>query len=495
MALALRQFRAVGFGEIRDNHELDVLCTLVVMQTRNCRPFRDSLAQCVARFGYTAWEALLGDKCTHSTFWRRDLRKIIEADPLLSKLLEKANADAAAAFSGAGGAAASYKAMNRGVIWESQIWRTGDTTPYVPVEQRTYAPFPGPRTCSNGCKHYPIAFAIPLSYYVEHVPRTKSFDWMPLMPKHTPARGSYEASIEDEDLFREMYSQSYFAWTHSRAGWDCMRHYEIFAAGAVPFFYDIGRCPRNTLGHLPKALLTRVTRMDGLRHIFENGGKYTQHNMYGGVNFNRHGNIDARHFNLTEYYALADELLAYGRKYLTTRAVAAYVLKTLGAENAKRVILFSRGPYDYLEITLIHGLQDLGIQLVVASGPKDYLYKMRTADGNATRRFRDDQLKPIYLSTYGAAFGYAMRLGDTVSRPFVQADDSKHILAALRNDEVDVVLYAATGNYPHLDLVKKGRAKVAAFQFADMHGDPSPGSMQACKVGPVFIREMNDGGC
>ena len=30
--------------------------------------------------------------------------------------------------------------------------------------------------------------------------------------------------------------ESYFGSTKKKAGWDCMRHYEIVASGAVPFF-------------------------------------------------------------------------------------------------------------------------------------------------------------------------------------------------------------------------------------------------------------------
>jgi hypothetical protein len=46
-----------------------------------------------------------------------------------------------------------------------------------------------------------------------------------------------------------------------------MRHYEILAAGGVPYFPDISLFPRWVLSHLPKELLKRVHHLPGVQHI------------------------------------------------------------------------------------------------------------------------------------------------------------------------------------------------------------------------------------
>jgi hypothetical protein len=48
------------------------------------------------------------------------------------------------------------------------------------------------------------------------------------------------------------YAQSLFAFTVKKGGWDCLRHYEIMANGAIPLFLDLDQCPPTTCMQLPK---------------------------------------------------------------------------------------------------------------------------------------------------------------------------------------------------------------------------------------------------
>jgi hypothetical protein len=43
-----------------------------------------------------------------------------------------------------------------------------------------------------------------------------------------------------------------------KAGWDCMRHYEILGNNCIPYFIDLEDCPKNTLTNLPKELLLKL---------------------------------------------------------------------------------------------------------------------------------------------------------------------------------------------------------------------------------------------
>jgi hypothetical protein len=255
----LNLYRRSSF-ELMKDPKREVICALSMLQTENCDAENESMAHCISRFGKMNWEKILGDRCIKTNFWKNQLKNIF------SKLQHKHKIDFPVETDNQ-----LWKQMKRGVIFDSQILSSSSSQKpqqMVPPSQRTYAPFPPAKVCRSGCKTYPIAFGLPRSYFVDKVPRTKTFEWMPSMPKPTPSTGkSYDAKPADEDLFRQLYTQSFFAWTHSRAGWDCLRHYEIISGGALPFFWDLDRCPHNTLGHLPKEMLMEIREMPGVDHI------------------------------------------------------------------------------------------------------------------------------------------------------------------------------------------------------------------------------------
>jgi hypothetical protein len=64
--------------------------------------------------------------------------------------------------------------------------------------------------------------------------------------------------FKDEASYYQDYQYSKFAVTTQKAGWDCMRHYEIMGNGCIPLFPDIAHCPRFIMMKFPKALVTRV---------------------------------------------------------------------------------------------------------------------------------------------------------------------------------------------------------------------------------------------
>ena len=53
-----------------------------------------------------------------------------------------------------------------------------------------------------------------------------------------------EYAFEDEEAYRRDLGESHFAVTMKKAGWDCMRHYEIAANGCIPCFWRLGRKSR-----------------------------------------------------------------------------------------------------------------------------------------------------------------------------------------------------------------------------------------------------------
>ena len=97
-----------------------------------------------------------------------------------------------------------------------------------------------------------IGFSIPSEKIVATLPaETKEF------PRHIVdaevaarvpgAATSYFFSAED-DYYRDLQAAR-FGITGKRSGWECLRHYEIAANGAVPCFRDLDRKPANCAPH------------------------------------------------------------------------------------------------------------------------------------------------------------------------------------------------------------------------------------------------------
>jgi hypothetical protein len=141
----------------------------------------------------------------------------------------------------------------------------------------------------------PISFAIPESLIVNKL-SYKNKDQAFIYPGR---KETYIYKTEDE-YYRD-YRESKFGVTFKKAGWDCMRHYEILANGCIPYFPDLKKCPNTIMVNFPKKIILETNRLFEKKGIQE--GEY-------------------------EYYA--KELLDYTRKKLTTKSLASYVLSYLG---------------------------------------------------------------------------------------------------------------------------------------------------------------------
>lgn len=54
------------------------------------------------------------------------------------------------------------------------------------------------------------------------------------------------------------YGNALFAFTTKKAGWDCLRHYEILACGCLPVFVNIKNMPKYTMVEWDRALQIRA---------------------------------------------------------------------------------------------------------------------------------------------------------------------------------------------------------------------------------------------
>lgn len=98
---------------------------------------------------------------------------------------------------------------------------------------------------------HPLAFAVPEATIVAAVPaKTQRF------PAHVVDAelqaligGSTGYAFADEDAYRADLGAARFGITGRRAGWDCLRHYEIAASGTVVCFRDLDRKPPRCAPH------------------------------------------------------------------------------------------------------------------------------------------------------------------------------------------------------------------------------------------------------
>jgi len=198
---------------------------------------------------------------------------------------------------------------------------------------------------------YPIGFSIHSSKIVVDADLDRLFSQKnkflaPLIP------GRPETYIyTDEVDYYQAYKTSWFALTCKKAGWDCMRHYEILACGCLPVFPDLDACPSNTMTHFPKDLVTECNRV--YHYITSHAGSDNPLEV-------------ARRMNLGD--TIVRPLLKRLRADLTNLSMAKYVLSCVarnccavgGGRDVRRVLVLSGSIWsDYLRCTVLTGLKEL----------------------------------------------------------------------------------------------------------------------------------------
>jgi hypothetical protein len=98
----------------------------------------------------------------------------------------------------------------------------------------------------------PIAFSIPAEKIVKELPvKQKLFATHIVdaeVAKHLPGSSTVGVFATEAEYYNDL-QVSRFAVTTKRAGWDCLRHYEIAANGCVPCFRDLDQKPATCAPH------------------------------------------------------------------------------------------------------------------------------------------------------------------------------------------------------------------------------------------------------
>ena len=101
----------------------------------------------------------------------------------------------------------------------------------------------------------PITFSYP-THYLAKPNKNKTQQYGTVIP------GRKETYVFDNEKdYFEDYQKSYYGVTSKKAGWDCMRHYEIMGNYCLPYFPDMKDCPKNTLFNFPKELIIEGTEL------------------------------------------------------------------------------------------------------------------------------------------------------------------------------------------------------------------------------------------
>jgi hypothetical protein len=137
------------------------------------------------------------------------------------------------------------------------------------------------------------------------------------------------------------YADCFYGLTWKKAGWDCMRHVEIIAAGAIPYFVDIEKCPPQIMTLLPKDLIIRAMNLPGVSYC----------------------KIDFSVFDKSLYDLLRKQIYEHTRRHLTCKAMAAKILDIVEPEwypTVTRLLFISDdSDPDYMRCQILIGMKRL----------------------------------------------------------------------------------------------------------------------------------------
>ena len=142
---------------------------------------------------------------------------------------------------------------------------------------------------------FPISFGIPKEKIINEIKQKEK------ILAHIIPEDKSTYIYENENDYYNDYAISYFGKTTKKAGWDCLRHYEIIANGCIPYFPDLSKCPRDTMVSFPKDIILNTN------DIFAKIGK--EIHVYDEL--------------LKEY---SEQILTFCKNHLTTERIVEYLI-------------------------------------------------------------------------------------------------------------------------------------------------------------------------
>lgn len=190
-----------------------------------------------------------------------------------------------------------------------------------------------PNTRSIGKEVWPISFSIPAQHILPpSSPYNKSKAFAEIIPAmHSwgdhPHHKTYKYTTQQE--YYQDYEDSYFAYTCCKAGWDCLRHYEIIANGCVPWFTDIEDCQETIMTNFPKDTCIEAKKIMGLcpgTNVPYDPNVETYLGDTRLINPGDKRGYLADNFDYEVYNSIRTYLLKYAKEHLTTKKTIEYIL-------------------------------------------------------------------------------------------------------------------------------------------------------------------------
>jgi hypothetical protein len=249
---------------------------------------------------------------------------------------------------------------------------------------------------------YPIGFSIHDSKIAKTIPK-KTRLLAPLIP------GDQSTYIyNNETDYYNNYKESIFGLTTKKAGWDCMRHYEILACGCIPLFPDLEKCPPHTMTHIPKGIIM------------------SSNNLF--VELNKYASFEEIPQELKELCnSYIQYYLQYTRDYLTNEKIAQYVLNKSGKTHVKRILYLSGNLFsDYLRCVTLTGFKQL-----LGTECHDY--------PKVPHIYNDYPIEDVPVKCYGKGMSYARILDASLHND----DYDNTILNDIKNHKYDLIIYGS----------------------------------------------------
>lgn len=136
--------------------------------------------------------------------------------------------------------------------------------------------------------------------------------------------------FNDEKSYFEDYQQSLFGYTWRKAGWDCLRHYEIICNNCIPLFLDIYHCPDTICTTIPKDLLKQYYEVSGIAELFslrEEMQYDDRRCIVVNRDLNKINDLELSDSFYETYFLYLEKLQAYAQENLTTTTLAKYVIQ------------------------------------------------------------------------------------------------------------------------------------------------------------------------
>lgn len=473
------------------------MCLIAVVYTRNCKYLDESLLECAKRVGFGNLERYLPEKCRWGNAYWSNLRSTHGAHSEKGTDVE------------------AILKLQHGPVPAAEMCPEKEPTPYIPPSERTIPPFGNPRVCSNGAFQYPIGFHTPRRNMVPKL-LPKLFDFPPI-PLDS---GKRRLGLNDEDTYQAIMALSHFCITHSRGGWDCGRHYDIFAAGCVPYFYDVMASGPYILPQLPKKFMMDVLKKPFLSHLgratgakgdhyflsdevftYANRSQFNWRTRFRFINesFKINGSVP---FDKAWYWSSARRVLKYAHAYLSTESMASYVLQRMGAENATHVAIVSRSAWDNLHQAFLTGLDGLGIRTTIFQTVKDeplsFCVRHRIGAAPSNQQMAAERSKTHRGGVHGYGHPWANRMRMGKGHTFVNNLD--HVGDGALRGQFDAAIYTYFnhGSYPlglFSTLKEMTSGKVAIMDHDDSMDDPRRYGRSIAKEAFFFSRELRLAHC